>query len=502
MATRSGAVSGFPEFSPQQRRIEQYFLDSLRSTFELHGFASVETRAVEPLEQLVHAGETSKEVYVLQRLQQKPGSAGSRSWEHGTDDSCTIAGWPASTLGLHFDMTVPFARYVAERSGELVFPFRRYQIQKAWRGERPQEGRYREFTQADIDIVGQGQLPASAEVETVLVAADALQRLPLPSVRIRVNNRKVAEGFYTGLGLEHPATILRIVDKLDKIGPQAVQQLLQEAGATSDQAQACVQLATINSTDARFTDQVKQLGVRSDLLDEGLHELSLLIEQAGASAPGLVQVDLSVARGLDYYTGAVFETTMAGFESLGSVCSGGRYDNLVSIGNQPHPGVGISIGVTRLLGPLLAKGRLHIDTPTATKVLVAVVDEASRGQSQQIATALRARGIPTQVSGQASKFGKQIRYADRIGIPYVWFPPAALDHKHGDDHGDDPGGAVGGDASTGLQQGANGEVRDVRTGQQIPADPRTWPVPAADQVHLVPQPDLAPAPAPEPAGQG
>ncbi len=472
MASRSAAVSGFPEFSPAHRRIEQYFLDTLRTVFELHGFSSVQTRAVEPLDQLVRAGETSKEVYVLQRLQ-----AGLATPTSNAAQEELIAGWPASTLGLHFDMTVPLARYVAERSGDLVFPFRRYQIQKAWRGERPQEGRYREFTQADVDIVGQGSLPASAEVETVLVAAQALQRLPLPPVRIRVNNRKVCEGFYTGLGLGEPVQILRIMDKLDKVGPDGVLQMVQQAGASVQQAKACLALAQIRSSDTSFVQQVQALGVQSELLEQGLQELRVLVEAASAAAPGVVEVDLSVARGLDYYTGSVFETTMAGFEALGSVCSGGRYDNLVNVGSQPHPGVGISIGVTRILAPLLAQGRLRIASPTPTKVLVAVVDEDSRLQSQQIAVALRARGIPTLVSDTASKFGKQIRYADRSGIPYVWFPPAALAHKHGDH-------------TSATRVPSLGEVRDVRTGLQLPADPSTWPVPPADVVELVQGCDL------------
>ena len=197
-------ISGFPEWLPSQRMIEQYVLEKIRSTFELYGFAPLETRAVEPLETLLSKGETSKEVYLLRRLQEEDGAR--------SDDQ----------LGLHFDLTVPFARFVVENAGKLQFPFRRYQIQKVWRGERPQEGRYREFVQADIDVVNRDTLPFHFDTEMPLVIGDALGSLPIPAVRIQVNNRKICEGFYRGLGLTDTDQVLRTVDKLDKIGPARV----------------------------------------------------------------------------------------------------------------------------------------------------------------------------------------------------------------------------------------------------------------------------------------
>src|SRR6188508_952585 len=212
--TRPMPLSGFPEWLPAQRLAEQQVLDRLRRTFELYGFAPIETRAVEPLDQLLRKGETSKEVYVLSRLQEdpdEPAARGHREAERG--------------LGLHFDLTVPFARYVLENAGHLAFPFRRYQIQKVWRGERPQDGRFREFVQADIDVVGAGALPYHYEVELPLVMAEALgalREIGVPPVRILVNNRKVAEGFYRGLGLTDVDAVLRNIDKLDKIGPDRV----------------------------------------------------------------------------------------------------------------------------------------------------------------------------------------------------------------------------------------------------------------------------------------
>lgn len=428
-------ISGFPEWLPPQRMIEQYVLDRIRTTFELYGFAPLETRAVEPLDQLLRKGETSKEIYVIRRLHDDG---------DGGDDR----------LGLHFDLTVPFARYVLENAGRLQFPFRRYQIQKVWRGERPQEGRYREFLQADIDIVDRDILPAHYEAEIPLVIGDALGSLPIPPVRIQVNNRKVCEGFYRGIGLTDPEAALRAVDKLDKIGPQKVAELLIEtAGATEAQAKACLALAEISAPDASFADAVRGLGVEHPLLDEGLAELIQVVETAAEHAPGLCVADLRIARGLDYYTGTVYETQMRGYERFGSVCSGGRYDNLATAGDACFPGVGISIGVTRLLGLLFGAGELSVSRSVPTCVLVALPNEEQRAACNRIANELRRRGIATEVSPSAAKYGKQIRYAERRGIPYVWFPGA---------------------------DGTADEVKDIRSGEQVPADPATWSPPAAD----------------------
>lgn len=433
--TRPKPISGFPEWLPPQRMIEQYVLDRIRSTFELYGFAPLETRAVEPLDQLLRKGETSKEIYVLRRLHDDG---------PGGDDR----------LGLHFDLTVPFARYVLENAGKLHFPFRRYQIQKVWRGERPQEGRYREFIQADIDIVDRDTLPSHYEAELPLIIADALGGLPIPPIRIQVNNRKICEGFYRGIGLPDPEAVLRAVDKLDKIGPDKVADLLKEtAGATDAQAKACLALADIRTEDASFADAVGALGVSDPLLDEGLAELVEVVETAAEHAPGLCVADLRIARGLDYYTGTVYETQLRGYERFGSVSSGGRYDNLATAGNDRFPGVGISIGVTRLLGLLFGAGELTISRSVPTCVLVALPSEERRREANRIAEALRRRGIPTEVSPSAAKYGKQIRYAERRGIPYVWFPGS---------------------------DGAPDSVKDIRSGEQVEADAAQWSPPASD----------------------
>ena len=434
--TRPTPLSGFPEWLPPQRMIEQYVVDRLRATFESYGFAPLETRAVEPLDQLLRKGETSKEVYVLRRLHADPDAKGDEA------------------LGLHFDLTVPFARFVLEHAGKLQFPFRRYQIQKSWRGERPQEGRYREFLQADIDIVDRDTLPAHYEAELPLVVGDALGSLPIPPVRIRTNNRKLCEGFYRGLGLADPAAVLQAVDKLDKIGPAAVAELLaSRAGATDAQAKACLALAEISTADESFVDAVRALGVDDPLLDEGLAELAAVVATGAEHAPGLVVADLSIARGLDYYTGTVYEAQLRGYERFGSVCAGGRYDNLVSAGADRYPGIGMSIGVSRILGLLFGAGALAVSRQVPTCVLVALPDEASRPACNRTAAALRRRGIATEVSPSAQKYGKQIRAAERRGIPFVWFPGT---------------------------DGAADEVKDIRSGEQAVADPAAWNPPEAD----------------------
>ena len=443
---RPTPLSGFPEWLPDGRVVEQHVLDTLRRTFELHGFAGIETRAVEPLDQLLRKGETSKEVYVLRRLQEEEGADADRSGQ----------------LGLHFDLTVPFARYVLENAGHLAFPFQRYQVQKVWRGERPQDGRFREFVQADIDVVGAGDLPYHYEVDLPLVMAEALGALRdigVPPVRILVNNRRVAEGFYRGLGLTDVEGVLRSIDKLDKIGPEKVADLLvAETGATPEQATACLDLAAISGGDAGVVDRVRELaaahGIESELMEQGLAELRQLIEAAAVRAPGVVVADLKIARGLDYYTGSVYETVLVGHEQLGSICSGGRYDTLASDGKQTYPGVGLSIGVSRLVSRLLSGGLVRATRGVPAAVLVAVTSEDSRPASDAVATALRARGVPVEVAPSAAKFGKQIKHADRRGIPFVWFPA--------------------------TEDGAADQVKDIRSGEQVDAEAATWAPPAED----------------------
>ena len=445
-------LSGFPEWLPEQRIVEQHFLDVIRQTFELHGFAGIETRAVEPVSRLLgKGGDADKEIYKVTRL-------ADRGEDRGPEED---------QLGLHFDLTVPFARYVLENAGHLQFPFRRYQIQKVWRGERPQDGRFREFLQADIDIVDAGELPFHYEVELPLVIADAFARLPIGPFRIQVNNRRIPEGFYLGLGLgsDQVVTVLRIVDKLDKVGPQACTTMLVDAGLEPQQAKACLDLAQISASDGSFVEAVRALGVSHPTLDLGLEQLAAVVDAAAEHAPGLLVADLKVARGLDYYTGTVYETQLVGQEAYGSVCSGGRYDALAADGRTTYPGVGISIGVSRLVARLMPGLAASRRTPSA--VLVSLASEEGRADAMRVAAALRSRGIACEVAPSAAKFGKQIKFADRRGIPFVWFP-AWVDAQ----------GVAHEDA-----------VKDIRSGEQVPADPSRWTPPVTDL-----RPSVVPAP--------
>ena len=436
-------ISGFPEYLPADRIVELRFLDVIREVFELHGFSSIETRSVEPIDRLSAQGEdTDKEIYAISRLASGAGDAGDNSARE-------------PRLGLHFDMTVPFARYVLENAGKLNFPFRRYQIQKAWRGERPQEGRYREFTQADIDVVDMGELSPHFEAEIPLVIADVFSRLPIGEYLIQVNNRKIPDGFYRGIGLSDVPGTLRIVDKLDKVGADAVRAMLLATGANDEQATQCLALADIRTTDTSFVDRVRQLGVQHPTLDEGLAGLAAVIDAGMAAAPGKLVADLRIARGLDYYTGTVYETQLVGHESWGSFCSGGRYDALASDGRTTYPGVGISIGVSRMIGLLVGKGLVTASRSTPACALVALVSGDERSRSVAVAKSLRDRGIACEVAPAAAKFGKQIRYAERRGIPFVWFP--------GDSH-----------------DALSGQVKDIRSGDQVTASASDWTPPATD----------------------
>ena len=429
---RSAGLSGFPEWLPEGRLVELGVLDVVRQVFELHGFSPLETRSVEPVDVLLRKGEIDKEVYAVRRL-------------HADAED-------GDALALHFDLTVPFARYVVEHAGQLDFPFRRYQVQKVWRGERPQEGRFREFTQADIDIVDVDRLATHHDAEMAIVMAEVFANLPaLPRATIHVNNRKVLEGFYRGLGVEDTAAVLRAIDKLDKIGATKVRALLVDAGLSEGVADQVLALAAIRGSGREVAEQVRALGVEDPRLEEGLSELVAVVDAADRVRPGAVVADLHIARGLDYYTGTVYETSLEGYESFGSICSGGRYDALASDGRTTYPGVGISLGVTRLVSLLLGRNLVRSTRRVNSAVLIAVADEESRQRSDDVAQALRARGIPCEVAPRADKFGKQIKYADRRGIPIVRIPAADRD-----------------------------TVKHIRSGEQVGADAELWSPPDTD----------------------
>lgn len=426
-------ISGFPEWLPEVRLVELLWLDRIRTAFERYGFANIETPSVEALDVLMAKGETSQEVYTLRRLQADDNEGGSDA-----------------RLGLHFDLTVPFARYVAQHLNDLDFPFKRYQIQKVWRGERPQEGRYREFTQCDIDVINLEHVPLHYDAEMPRIVHEILTDLAIGAFSININNRKVLQGFYEGLGVSDALGVIRIADKLDKIGPDGVRALLtKDLDLSGEQADKVLALAQVKGTDVTVIDEITALGVTSDLLTEGLTELAFVLDALSDLPKGTIQADLSIARGLDYYTGTVYEGKLLEFPAYGSICSGGRYENLAGTYVRRNlPGIGMSIGLTRIFAKLLAEGLLPAGPKCPTQVLVAIPSEERRPQATAIAAQLRSRGMNVELYHQGDKVGKQIRYASRKGIPFLWFPP----FENGRDH----------------------EVKNLNSGEQTSADPTTW----------------------------
>lgn len=398
---KPSAISGFPEWLPAQRLKELEVLDTIRRVYELYGYASLETAAVEKVEVLQAKGVEGKELYALERL---AAEAGSEKRE----------------LALHFDLTVPLARYVAQNYGQLSFPYKRYQIQKVWRGERPAQGRFREFYQADIDVIAEDELGLHFDAEMPAVVAEIFHRLGI-EVRIRINNRKVLLGFYRALGLEGEAcaSALREVDKLEKVGPEVVTRVLGEQGLKAEQVERCLALAEVRGLDAcrRVTE-----GLHDAQLEEGLSELAFVAEHL-AHLEDRVVVDLGIVRGLDYYTGSIYEAVLPEHPALGSVCSGGRYENLASeFIKRKLPGVGISIGVSRLLSYLFTKGGWNPTRSSPTEVLVVLPNAELRPAAHEIARQLRQANVPAEVFHEPAKLDKQVRYADRKQIPHVMFP--------------------------------------------------------------------------------
>lgn len=407
-------ISGFPEFLPQERIVEQQALDIIRHVYELFGFINLETRTFEPVDILAGKGD-DKEIYAVSRL-------------HADESDKKEA-----SLGLRFDLTVPFARYVQQNKGELSFPFRRYQMQKVYRGESPQAGRYREFLQCDIDVICENELPIYNDVEVLQALFTTLyclhEGIGIPQAVMRLNNRKLLEGFYRGLGITDIASTLRIVDKIDKIGVEAVKELLiNEMNLSDEQATKCVGIAQIKTNDVSFVDRVRDLGVENEMLEEGLAELKEVMiqlkeykERNFEDIKADVMVDLSIARGLTYYTGMVYETFLIGHEDLGSISSGGRYENLASSDKIKLPGVGASIGLTRILGTMFARGLIIADKKSNADVLIAVNDMSTRVKAQEVAEMLRAESIKVEISHKDSKLGKQIQLAEKKGIEFVVF---------------------------------------------------------------------------------
>jgi len=391
-------LSGFMELLPARQVQFDRMVETLRKTYSLYGFTPLDTPAIEASEVLLAkgGGETEKQIYRFTK---------------GDSD-----------LSLRFDLTVPLAKYVALHTGDLTFPFRRFQIGKVYRGERAQRGRFREFYQADIDVIGDGSLDIINEAEIPSIIYKTFTALGLKRFQIRVNNRKVLNGLFEILGLKEQAgDVMRTIDKLEKIGPEKVKELLVNEfsvpAATADQL-----LELLSTADPMAA--LNALKGQNELFDRGVEELSTVVNYMSAfGVPAEnYQVDLTIARGLDYYTGTVYETAMLDHPEIGSICSGGRYDNLAEYyTNKQLPGVGISIGLTRLFFVLEDQKYLNDDLLTAPADVLVLPMTEDLSPAIALATQLREAGIRTQLYTENKKFKQKIGYADKLGIPYVIF---------------------------------------------------------------------------------
>ena len=401
MNVQPRTLSGFMELLPGDQILMERFMETLRETYGLYGFTPLDTPVIEASEVLLAkgGGETEKQIYRFTK---------------GDSD-----------LSLRFDLTVPLAKYVALHYGELSFPFRRYQIGKVYRGERAQRGRFREFYQADIDIIGDGKLDIVNEAEIPAIIYQTFSRLGLERFQIRVNNRKILNGFYDMLGLrEQSGEIMRTVDKLEKIGGDKVRELLMEAGVSEEKAGEILRFIGIRGKNSQVLKALESYRGKDELFDQGLEELGTVVKYLGAF--GVPEenfaVDLTIARGLDYYTGTVYETMMTDHPEIGSICSGGRYDNLAEYyTNKQLPGVGISIGLTRLFYVLQEQKMLNEEAGTAPADVLLLPMTEELGPAIELGTRLRGEGIRVQLYTEPKKFKAKMNYADKLGVPFVVF---------------------------------------------------------------------------------
>jgi len=424
---RPRTLSGFMELLPQKQQKLERMMEILRKTYAMYGFAPLDTPAIEDAQILLAkgGGETEKQIYRFQK---------------GDSD-----------LALRFDLTVPLAKYVALHCNELAFPFRRYQISKVYRGERAQRGRFREFYQADIDIIGDGKLDILNEAEIPAIIYRVFRGFGLNRFQIRVNNRKILNGFYAMQQLsEKSGEIMRTVDKLDKIGADKVRVILvEDCGLTGEQADEILKFIAISGTNAEVLAALEGYAGRNEIFDLGLQELQAVT--ANLAAFGVPEenfaVDLTIARGLDYYTGTVYETTLLDHPEIGSVCSGGRYDDLAGYYTEKQlPGVGISIGLTRLFYVLDEQGLLNPELPSAPADAL-VLPMGDMGAAIALAETLRTGGLRVQLYAEQKKFKQKMSYCDKLGVPYA--------------------------VLLGEDEIAQGKcsVKDMRTGQQVTVTP-------------------------------
>lgn len=393
-------LAGFQEFLPKEQMLFTKMLDAIKSSFESYGFIPLDTPVLEKSNVLLakSGGDTAKQVY---------------RFEKGDTD-----------MAMRFDLTVPLARYVAQHYEDLVFPFRRYHIGKVYRGERPQKGRFREFYQCDIDIIGSETLGLISEAEIVSVINATFETLAIGDFTVMLNNRKLLGGFFASLGIDDPAEALRIVDKLDKIGPEKVAEELEKIGICESSAAKIIELTSINGSPSEVLAKLDSMDLRgvNQLLDTGIEELRTVCGYIGMFGvpESRYMIDLKIARGLDYYTGTVYETKLNGYPELGSICSGGRYENLASnYTKKKLPGVGISIGLSRLFYQLAEAGVISIDGRATPSLVLLIPMGDTLEYTLSVAKRIRARGIPCETYLGEGKTGKKFGYADKLGIPYA-----------------------------------------------------------------------------------
>lgn len=391
-------LPGFMELLPKDQIIFNRMLETIKNTYEKYGFIPLDTPLIEKSEVLLakSGGETEKQVYRFNK---------------GDSD-----------LSLRFDLTVPLARYVSQHFGDLTFPFRRYHIGRVYRGEKPQKGRFREFYQCDIDIIGSESLSVINDAEILSVIYSTFKALGFDDFTIRINNRKILNGFFESMQVSDKAEILRIIDKLEKIGVKAVVEELKTTGLSEENANRIINFVSIKGSCSEIIKCLRELGNVNEIFAEGIDELEAVVNYIDAfKVPSAnYMVDLTIARGLDYYTGTIYETILNQYPSIGSVCSGGRYDNLAqNYTTKKLPGVGISIGLTRLFYQLREAGILgESKQATPSKILVIPMKETME-QALEIATKIRNAGISAEIYFNEGKIGKKFSYADKLGIPYV-----------------------------------------------------------------------------------
>jgi histidyl-tRNA synthetase len=468
-------VTGFPEWLPEVRLVEQQWMDHIRRVFESYGFCSVETPSVEELDVLRAKGEVDKEIYVIERL-------------HKDDNDKSDA-----RLALHFDQTVPLARYVAQHFNDLVFPFKRYQMQRVWRGERPQAGRFREFYQCDIDVINVDQLPLHFDAEMPAIMWEVMNGLPgmeNEKIQIRISNRKILIGLLEAHQIfdpEQQMLILRIIDKKEKLKKSEFEELLIkqidaiaslfEAGSKEsalklksktlqflDFADAIKRKSTAKEQEMALNEQIQTFESEINEFSKnstyavGIQELSLVLQSLHDLPPGAVIADLSIVRGLDYYTGTVYETVFIDDPTYGSICSGGRYEDLAgSYINKKLPGVGISIGFSRLFDRLRVQNKLPVSAKSPADILMVLPSEERRAETARTAQILRRNGIRVEMYHAAKKTGDQFKYASRKNIPFVWIPP--------------------------FEDGQPHQVKNMLTGEQTEANAENWTIPRKENLH-------------------